>query len=115
MNDAAIDTEWAEICLTAAMLRIVAELRANLKLTPTVPQLAALLSLAYNVGVGARDGTKGDLADSTLIEKLNAGDAAGAADEFLRWNKARIGGVLKPLPGLTRRRVSERALFLKAT
>ena len=32
----------------------------------------------------------------------------GAADEFLRWNKA--GG--KVLNGLTRRREAERALFL---
>lgn len=36
------------------------------------------------------------------------GDYAGAADEFLRWNKA--GG--KVLNGLTRRREAERALFL---
>ncbi|APF12027.1 hypothetical protein BKC11_04965 [Salmonella enterica subsp. enterica serovar Typhimurium] len=45
---------------------------------------------------------------STLLRKLNAGDYAGAADEFLRWNKA--GG--KVLNGLTRRREAERALFL---
>ncbi|HHP2614034.1 TPA: lysozyme, partial [Enterobacter roggenkampii] len=48
------------------------------------------------------------LSTSTLLRKLNAGDYAGAADEFLRWNKA--GG--KVLNGLTRRREAERALFL---
>jgi GH24 family phage-related lysozyme (muramidase) len=64
-------------------------------------QLAALVSFAYNLGTGA-------LAGSTLLEKLNAGDYAGAAEEFPRWNKA--GG--RTLLGLTRRRLSERKLFL---
>jgi lysozyme len=40
--------------------------------------------------------------------KYNRGDIEGAADEFLKWNKA--GG--KILAGLTRRRAAERALFL---
>ncbi|WP_049012749.1 lysozyme, partial [Citrobacter freundii] len=48
------------------------------------------------------------LSTSTLLRKLNDGDVKGAADEFLRWNKA--GG--KVLNGLTRRREAERALFL---
>jgi len=61
----------------------------------------ALVSFAYNLGAGA-------LQSSTLLKKLNAGDKAGAADEFLRWNKAN-GQVLK---GLTVRRESERVLFL---
>ena len=47
-----------------------------------------------------------------LLAKFNAGDAAGAADQFLRWDKARIDGVLTPLPGLAARRRRERALFL---
>jgi lysozyme len=61
----------------------------------------ALVSFVYNVGVGS-------LAGSTLLRKLNAGDKRGAADEFLKWDKA--GG--HALPGLTRRRKAERALFL---
>lgn len=65
-------------------------------------EFGALVSFAYNVGSNA-------LATSTLLKKLNAGDRAGAADEFLRWNKAK-GQVL---PGLTRRRTAERDLFLK--
>jgi GH24 family phage-related lysozyme (muramidase) len=65
----------------------------------------ALVSFAFNVGTGA-------LGKSTLLRKLNAGDMAGAADQFLVWNKGRVGGVLKVLPGLTRRRKAERALFL---
>jgi lysozyme len=48
------------------------------------------------------------LACSTLLKKLNAGDTKGAAEEFLKWDKA--GG--KVLAGLTKRRKAERALFL---
>ena len=64
-------------------------------------QFAALVSFAYNVGLGA-------LAGSTLLRKLNAGDYQGAADQLPRWNKA-AGRVL---PGLVRRRAAERELFL---
>jgi lysozyme len=65
----------------------------------------ALLSLLFNIGAA-------NLAASTLLRKLNAGDFAGAADQFLAWDKARVNGVLQALPGLTRRRRAERAMFL---
>ena len=64
-------------------------------------QFAALVSFAYNVGLGA-------LAGSTLLRKLNAGDYQGAADQLPRWNKG--GG--RVLSGLVRRRAAERELFL---
>jgi lysozyme len=71
----------------------------------TVPvtdnQLGALTSLAYNIGVGA-------FSKSTLLIKLNAGDYAGAADQFLAWKKA--GG--KVMQGLLNRRQDERKVFL---
>ena len=67
----------------------------------TQQQFDALVIWAYNVGLGAAK-------TSTLLRKLNAGDAKGAAEEFLRWDKS--GG--KVLPGLVRRRERERALFL---
>jgi lysozyme len=67
-------------------------------------QFDACCSLAYNIGSGA-------FAKSTLLQKLNAGDYYGAADEFLRWNKD--GGVVNP--GLVNRRKFERALFLEGT
>jgi len=64
-------------------------------------QFDALVSLVFNIGGGAFKG-------STLLKKLNAGDYAGAADQFLVWNRA--GG--KVLKGLTTRRESERKQFL---
>lgn len=64
-------------------------------------QFSAMVSFAFNVGLGA-------FRTSTLLRKHNAGDVAGAADEFPRWIYA--GGQI--LPGLERRRKAERALYL---
>ena len=65
-------------------------------------QLGALVSFSFNLGLG-------NLRHSTLLRMVNAGDFVGAANQFLRWNKA--GG--KILSGLVRRREAERQLFLK--
>ena len=65
--------------------------------------LDAMVSFAFNVGLGS-------LQSSTLRQRYNRGDYAGAADEFLRWNKA--SGVI--LAGLVRRRAAERLLFLNS-
>jgi len=65
-------------------------------------QFDALVSFTYNVGPEA-------FRTSTLLKKLNNGNFPGAAAEFLRWNKA--GGNI--LPGLTKRRKEEQALFNK--
>lgn len=79
---------------------------AVLKYAKTVTQCQkdALASFVFNLG-------SGNFAKSTLLKKLRAGDIQGAADEFLKWNKA--GG--KELEGLTKRRAAERALFLGGT
>ena len=66
-------------------------------------QFSALVSFAYNLGIAA-------LTRSTLLKKLNAGDAPGAAEEFGKWIMA--GG--KPCNGLVRRRAAEKDLFLRA-
>jgi GH24 family phage-related lysozyme (muramidase) len=65
-------------------------------------QIDALASFVYNVGVGA-------FKDSTLLKMLNGRLMQTAADEFLRWKKAKG----KTLRGLVRRRQAERALFLE--
>ena len=64
-------------------------------------QFDALVSFSFNVGLG-------NLQSSTLRMKYNRGDIPGAATEFPKWNKG--GG--RVLPGLTRRRLEEQALFL---
>jgi GH24 family phage-related lysozyme (muramidase) len=104
----------AKVYLEYAMRRVLEGLQGSGAVTrpPTLHQAAALESLAYNIGVGVHDGIKGDLADSTLLARFNAGDIAGAADQFLVWNKAHVNGNLVAIDGLTRRREAERRLFL---
>lgn len=90
-------------------------------------QYDALVSILFNVGPGRPDvrlpgrtgvqaGRDGILilrsgVPSTLVRRLLVGDVAGAADQFLAWDKA--GG--KSLRGLRRRRAAEQALFLGHT
>lgn len=75
--------------------------------SPTDGQLGAMVSLAYNIGVG-QEGGASDFADSSVRRKFLAGDLAGAADAFRMWRFA--GG--RELPGLVARREAERAVFL---
>ena len=100
-----ITMEQAVALLRADLLHFCAGVQRLVRLPVNNHQFGALLAFAFNAGLGA-------LGQSTLLRKLNAGDVAGAAEEFLRWDKARVNGVLKPLAGLTRRRRAERALFL---
>lgn len=74
--------------------------QVTVPLTPN--QLGALTSFAFNLGIS-------NLGKSTLLKKLNSGDYHGAAEEFLKWNRA--GGTI--LKGLTERRIAEKELFLK--
>ncbi|MEA3003103.1 MAG: lysozyme [Sphingomonadales bacterium] len=66
----------------------------------TQHQFDAMVSFAYNVGVG-------NLTSSTLLRNHKAGDHPGAAAEFAKWNKANK----KVMAGLTRRRAAEAALY----
>ncbi|WP_353797782.1 lysozyme [Enterobacter cloacae] len=96
-----IKQETAERLLKTGLVSYESDVSRLVKVSLTQGQFDALVSFTYNLGARS-------LSTSTLLRKLNAGDYAGAADEFLRWNKA--GG--KVLNGLTRRREAERALFL---
>lgn len=64
-------------------------------------RLAALISFAYNCGIG-------NYRVSTLKRRVDAEDWQGAAEQIVRWNKAN-GRVMR---GLTRRREAE-AAFLR--
>lgn len=87
--------------------RFERDVESLLTFEPSSNEFSALVCFAYNAGVSA-------LAQSTLLRKFNTGDIAGAADEFLRWNKAKDKktGTRVPVAGLTRRREAERDLFL---
>jgi lysozyme len=70
-------------------------------------QFDAMASLVYNIGTGA-------FFKSTLRKKVkvNPNDAS-IEQEFLKWNKGRIGGQLVELRGLTIRRKKESELYFK--
>lgn len=100
-----ISTTQAEAALIKELSHLQLLVQAHVQVPLTPNQLSALTSLVYNTGSRI-------LTRSTLIRKLNAGDYAGAAQEFPRWNKAHLGGKLVPFPGLTKRRLAEQRLFL---
>lgn len=88
----------------ALLAKDLARFEAGIERLVTVPltqnQFDALVSFSFNVGLG-------NFGTSTLLKRLNAKDYAGAADQFLRWNRA--GG--KEMAGLTTRRQDERKQF----
>lgn len=71
-----------------------------------IHQFDALICFAFNVGMHA-------LINSTLWRKLKAKDYQGAANQFARWNKAKVDGKYIVLNGLTKRRYAEYRLFTK--
>lgn len=95
------------------LLRATAQDVCNriLRLLPGVSltdaELGALVSLAYNIGVGEEGGVA-DFADSTVRARLLKGDRRGAADAFRMWNRG--GG--RVIAGLANRREDERRVFL---
>jgi len=97
---------WSRDEAEAALTRELAKFETGVDRLVTVDmnqnEFDALVSFAYNVGLGA-------LGSSTLLKKLNKGDRAGAAKEFAKWTRG--GG--RVLPGLVSRRASEAALFVK--
>lgn len=103
-NFKTITPETCDMLLRADMQRTAEIVCAAVKVDLSDNEYAALLSLAFNVPAAMHG--------STLLAKLNAGDRKGAAEQFGRWNKERINGVLVESDGLTTRRADERELFL---
>lgn len=101
-----ITKEEAEERLVERLREFEGYVNSLVKVVLTQNQFDALVSLVYNIGPE-------NLKSSTLLRKLNLADYKGAADEFLRWNKARVDGKLRPVDGLTNRRTKERNLFLE--
>jgi lysozyme len=64
-------------------------------------QFDPLVSFTYNLGQNA-------FGNSTLLRLLNAADYDAVPAQFLRWDKGPDGN---PVPGLTRRREAEAAMF----
>lgn len=99
------DTITKDTALTWLRMQTAAtesQVKAKLKVPQSANQLAALTSLAYNIGLGA-------FGRSTLLRLVNANaDKQKIAAEFVKWN--RVKG--QEVPGLTRRRQLEAELYL---
>lgn len=96
-----VTSQEAEELLRGDLAEAEAGVENVVKVELSDNQFSALVSFAYNLGIGT-------LRRSTLLKQLNLGNYAIAAAQILRFDHA--GG--KKVAGLTRRRQAERALFL---
>lgn len=97
--------------LNADMLRAIDTVE---RCVPGLPEkvLAAFADAVYNLGPKVACDTRPAPLGSTPARMLAAGNLVFACDGLELYNKARIAGVLVPLPGLTKRRAAERELCL---
>lgn len=96
-----ITTDEADMFLEQDLKSFEDSINRLVSVELTQNQFDALVAFVYNVGAG-------NFETSTLLKKLNAGLFEEAAEQFLRWDKAKG----KTLAGLTRRRKAEKNLFL---
>lgn len=92
--------EQAEIWLQEDVQAAVNAVNKYVTTPLTQGEFDALVDFTFNLGAGSLRG-------STLLRLLNAGDHAGAAEQFERWDKCN-GQVVA---GLLRRRLAEEAEF----
>lgn len=88
----------------------VAAVKRHIKVPLTDGEFGALVSWTYNFG-------EGNLIESTMLKKFNAGDYVGACAELSKWDKQWTGKrdvngkkIMIVLPGLTARRTEERKI-----
>ncbi len=89
----------ADLQLACDMQKVEEALTKLIPPNCTQGQFDALVDFGFNLGIGA-------------LRTVLAHPWAEIPEWLLKWNKARKDGVLQPVPGLTRRREAERALFL---
>ena len=99
----------AEAIRLAALDLVVFEDAVNRLCTviPTQSQFDAMVSLTYNIGIGA-------FTNSTVLRAHNRGDVMAAGRAFALFDKARVNGKLQVIKGLTRRRAEESAIYLSS-
>lgn len=90
------------VIFTALLNDFARDVEKKCKIAPNDNELAAMTSLAYNIGIGG-------FGKSTVLKCHNRGESMAAARAFALWNKANG----KVLPGLVRRRAAEAALYLE--
>ena len=95
-----VDQEAAEAFLIEDLESFEQAVTRLVEVPLTQQQFDALVSWTFNLGAG-------NLAESTLLRKLNNYQYAEVPEQMMRWVKA--GGQV--LDGLVRRRAAEAALF----
>lgn len=112
------ETRWSEQEASARLLKRYLEFEAGVRkactLEPGPNQLAAMTSLAYNIGLGWEGkvkpkGAKDGFRQSSVLKAHNRGDHLAASRAFGLWNIANK----RAEPGLTARRAEEAAIYLK--
>jgi len=101
MGDTCTQTQ-ADAWLVEDLASAESDVERLVKVPITENEHAALVSFVFNLGGK-------NLAKSTLLVLLNQMKYDLAADQILLWDKAGS----RRLPGLTRRRIAERKLFLQ--
>ena len=99
---------WSQDEINALFAKSVYSLESGvLRLAPNLAghqgAFDACVSFAFNAGLG-------NFQKSTIRQKILREDWEGAAEAFMAWTKG--GGVV--LPGLVKRRVAEKELFLSS-
>lgn len=92
-------------CMTdlyATIPKYAAPIAACAKVPLPNKRFIALVSLAWNIGPGK-------VCSGSVMQLLNAGKVQAGCDAFLKYNRA--AGIV--FPGLTKRRIKERALCLE--
>ena len=107
-NTPAITQNAAEQLLAVTLKKYEADVERLVKVPLNDNQFSALVSFVYNLGAGS-------LEASTLLKKLNERDYHTAASQLLVWCKFKdpSTGQMTTSSGLLRRRMAEKALFLK--
>lgn len=96
-----ITAEQAEKMLREDVAKFESGVSSLITAPTTHGQFDAMVSLAYNIGLG-------NFGKSTLLKKHNARCYTCAADQFRVWNRANG----KVMNGLTKRRAAEREVYM---
>jgi len=112
--------EQADRWLLEDLEERVRAVRDSCTLPPTDAELGAMVSLAYNIGMGwdpskpKPKGAKDGFRQSTVLRQHNAGNHAAAARAFGLWNQITnpATGVKEDDKGLTARRAREASIYL---
>lgn len=102
----AVNPQDAELVLAHSDLPQIEQLIQDEVLAPlSQNEFDALVSFAWNIGAGA-------FQSSSVLSSLNEGDRLAAASDMWLWRKGRVGGEVKIIDALVRRRAAEISLFL---